>query len=283
MRLGSTAGRHARSVRPRASADQARADLVRTLAEGTRERLSSVLKEARSYIPRINTEAKRAEEVFMSKPDLESLRSEVLFEGGSGVQVRRVSPYYIVEVDMEASGRQWGDLVADPSASGRAFNRLADYLFGNNVPQDGSNEPGESMEMTTPVISSTEGEAMEMTTPVISSGEDSGRARMQFLLPAEGREGKAYPEPKPGSGLCVRKVDERTVAVRAFPGLARPELVEQQKRVLLNAVAEDSRMRVSPSANAELAQYNPPFTPGFMRTNEVFVDVELLNSPSASP
>jgi hypothetical protein len=60
------------------------------------------------------------------------------------------------------------------------------------------------------------------------------------------------------------------VAVLRFSGLARPATVEAKSQELL-ARLPGHRLRAL--GVVTLAQYNPPWTPWFMRRNEVMVEV----------
>eukprot|EP00959_Pyramimonas_sp_CCMP1952_P033420 701552-Pyramimonas_sp.AAC.1 len=116
-------------------------DLLQTLFTQSTARYTKVIdelvKEIPAYIPRPNPNASSIEELFMSTPDLETIPYKVLSKG-QGYEIRQVEAYTVAEVTMD--GKPF-----DFQASGKAFNVLADYLFGGNV-------QSEAMAMTTPVV-----------------------------------------------------------------------------------------------------------------------------------
>ncbi len=65
---------------------------------------------------------------------------------------------------------------------------------------------------------------------------------------------------------------ERTVAVIAFSGWATGGKVERFSRELLSTLEENG---IEVTGTPGLNQYNPPWTPPFMRRNEIAVEVAL--------
>jgi len=66
-------------------------------------------------------------------------------------------------------------------------------------------------------------------------------------------------------------VPARTLAVLRFSGWARDATVEEKKKILLATLARNS---LKVKGEAVLMRYNPPFTPWFLRRNEVAIEVE---------
>jgi hypothetical protein len=66
----------------------------------------------------------------------------------------------------------------------------------------------------------------------------------------------------------LRSLPATRVAVLRFSGLARRSEVEAKDTELLAAVRSHHLQPIGP---VTLAQYNPPWTPWFMRRNEVMV------------
>jgi hypothetical protein len=159
-----------------------------------------------------------------------------------------------------------------PSANS-AFRRLFQYISGENERQI-------EVEMTAPVR--TQGEQIAMTTPVRTSSEkiamtvpvrmtgDSGETTMGFYLPSE-YTGDTAPKPtNPEVSLTVEP--PRTLAVRPFSWYATPGRTERYERELMKTLVTNDIKAVDEPV---LLQYNDPWTPPFMRTNEVAVEVEL--------
>ena len=128
---------------------------------------------------------------------------------------------------------------------------------------------GEAIAMTAPVRTARgSGEALSMTAPVRTDSEGSA-VTMAFYLPAE-YDAETAPAP---TDPAVRLVVEpaRTVAARRFSWYATDDRVERERRALLDVLAEGD---VEPLGSPVLLQYNDPWTPPFMRRNEVEVLVE---------
>jgi len=62
------------------------------------------------------------------------------------------------------------------------------------------------------------------------------------------------------------------LAVLRFSGWARSDTVEKKKKLLLDAL---QRSDIEPKGEVVLMRYNLPFTPWFMRRNEVTVEVNI--------
>ena len=167
-----------------------------------------------------------------------------------------------------------------------AFGRLYRYLSGVNV-------TGQSVSMTTPV--ETRGESRP-TTPVRSGavdhdgdgidaatadGADHARpdatddsatddgTRMAFYLPADYDPETA---PKPIDPAVELRVEPATtVAVRPFSWVAPEWRVGRMERQLLSTLRREG---IAPAGEPFLLRYDAPWTPPFMRRNEVAVAVD---------
>lgn len=178
-------------------------------------------------------------------------------------------------------------LLSDPlkkSDNGDAFRRLAAYIgvFGNPKNAAQGAGAGEAIAMTAPVVTQAEqqpsSEAIAMTAPVVTCPEPaaSGVRVMQFLLPAKYTIETA---PKPlDPKVSLREVAPRVMAVHKFSGWATKEDVEKKEAALLAALEAD---KVTVVGVPILFRYNPPWTLGPLRTNEVAVQVKL-EAPQAS-
>lgn len=148
---------------------------------------------------------------------------------------------------------------------GEAFSILFRYISGHNRPQGASDrhDTGPS------------GQKIAMTAPVIS-GADS----FSFAMPASF---SIATTPLPVDARSVlEEMPERLTAVVRFAGRATPGSVDGRRRQLLDTLDKhEIRYRGDPF----LMRYNPPFTPGFMRRNEVGVELipgDRSNSPQAA-
>lgn len=143
-----------------------------------------------------------------------------------------------------------------------AFRRLFNYISG-------ANQRNESISMTTPVETQG-GTAISMTAPVRStSAERDGEAmRMAFYLPPEyGLE--TAPEPtNPAVELTTEPA--KTVAADRFSWYAPEWRVSRRTQKLLSTLEREG---IEPFGEPYLLRYNDPWTPPFMRRNEVAVEV----------
>ncbi|MFB6095811.1 MAG: heme-binding protein [Haloferacaceae archaeon] len=154
-----------------------------------------------------------------------------------------------------------------------AFRRLFRYISG-------ANQGDAEIAMTAPV--SVRGESISMTAPVrtlrgggrvstsgpVRTDRVEGAVTMAFYLPPEYAPENAPVPTDPAVRLVVEP--PRTVAVRRFSWYATEGRVTRERRRLLEELADrEVRVRGEPV----LLQYDDPWTPPFMRTNEVEVAV----------
>ena len=103
-----------------------------------------------------------------------------------------------------------------------------------------------------------------MTTPVLMTGTVSGT--MSFIVPKDVAE---HGVPAPSSpDLTVSTKPAARYAVYRFSGPSKPEpSATAAKNLLAWAASKNLPVTGSPL----YAYYNPPWTPGFMRRNEVLI------------
>ena len=113
------------------------------------------------------------------------------------------------------------------------------------------------------------GEPISMTAPVTQSEDDGGKAwTVRFIMPAE-YSLKMLPEPADSDIRLIEVPAGRRAAIR-FNGVATDALIvekEQRLRAWLR------QLGIEPIGTATYAYYNAPFTPGFLRRNEVLFEV----------
>lgn len=162
-------------------------------------------------------------------------------------EIRKYEPYLVAETAMSPG--------AGP-ASGAGFNDLAGYIFGGN-------QQKMSMEMTTPVFTRVE--------------PGNASVSMQFVM--EGRYGDVASLPEPANPRVTRKAEEpRYVAAIRFSGWPLDFEVVQNERSLRDMLLRDGH-RPLPGYN--LARYNEPTVPPFLRRNEVLVQLAAFPWPAA--
>lgn len=137
-----------------------------------------------------------------------------------------------------------------------AFSILFDYISGNN----GSRE---RISMSSPVVSRRSGARIDMTAPVISD-----EATFSFVLPT-GLNMDTAPRPS-DPRIELVPVPSRYVAALRFSGRTHLREVMERERELLSWL---NKLSIRTKGAPFLMRYNNPFTPGFLRRNEVGVEV----------
>ncbi|EFW90809.1 SOUL heme-binding protein [Haladaptatus paucihalophilus DX253] len=184
---------------------------------------------------------------------------------GWGAYTRRTTdrvPYTTaLHVDGVEIRRYPDTVVAKTTADsqGEAFQRLFRYIQGNNRSRD-------EIEMTAPV--STGREKIAMTAPVASESSD-GRMEMAFFLPGE-YTAEGAPEPE-DEAVTIESIEARTLAVRPFSWYATDARVADNRRRLFDTL---SAHNLTPTGDPFLLRYDDPWTPPFMRRNEIAVELE---------
>jgi hypothetical protein len=181
----------------------------------------------------------------VEEPEYEVLKSHGDFE------IRRYEAMIIVETRVDSDFEQAGN---------EAFRRLFNYISGDNAATA-------EISMTAPVIQEPSSEKIAMTAPVVQEADESGW-RVAFVLPAEYSWGTAPQPTEPR--VSLRLVPERTVAVVRFSGTWGEDRFADREGELRAQLAKHG---LQPVGEAVYARYNPPFTPWFMRRNEVMIPV----------
>ena len=132
--------------------------------------------------------------------------------------------------------------VSGDAADQRAFRLLAGYIFGNNDAE----------------------EKMAMTAPVETRGDDYA-----FVMERK-YSMETLPKPK-DERIELRTKPARVVAVRRFSGRWIDSNFERHRQALLDDLAE---LDIEVTGEPELARYNGPLTPWFLRRNEIIVPVK---------
>ena len=165
-------------------------------------------------------------------------------------------PYSIKGTTGEIEFRQYPELVlatVDTAEDNAGFNLLFAYISG-------SNKPREKIPMTAPVITS---QKIPMTAPVVSDA-----ASMSFVMPA-GTKREETPDPL-DSRVRIVTIPEREVAVIRFTGYAPPEDVDAATSRLQEGLKNEGILTVG---EPFLMRYDSPWTPGFLRRNEVAIEI----------
>lgn len=169
------------------------------------------------------------------------------------VEIRHYGPRIAAEARVTGSAME---------ARNQGFRKVAGYIFGGNTARS-------SIAMTAPVTQSRSGrsETIAMTAPVVQTA-DGGGWRVQFIMPAKHTR-QTLPAP---SDPDVRLVDlpAQDYAVLRFSGSRSGEAVSKRTKELEQALA-DKTWSVTGEPVAWF--YDPPWTPSFLRRNEVAAPV----------
>ncbi len=138
-----------------------------------------------------------------------------------------------------------------------AFGLLFRYITG-------SNRSRSSIPMTAPVLTGPSPSVdIPMTAPVVSEGE-----RFSFVLPPTYTMETAPLPVDPR--VRLDPLPPRSVAVIRFRGRSGARPVRERTRALLEGLR---RSGFHPVGSPFLMRYNPPYTPGILRRNEVGIEV----------
>jgi hypothetical protein len=165
------------------------------------------------------------------------------------IEVRQYAAYTVAEV-----------VVAGPAgdAGSQAFPILAGYIFGKN-------KGDRKFAMTAPVTQTVAPVTLEMTAPVTQTATPAGFL-VQFVLP-KGVTVTSAPEPL-DARVQLRAVLPRRVAVIRYSGFWSASNDNEHLAKLQAALrAADLAWTGEPV----YSRYNAPFTPWFMRRNEIWL------------
>ncbi len=125
------------------------------------------------------------------------------------------------------------------------FNQLFSYISGRNQ----------------------ESKKIAMTAPVINSLDDE-KPTMAFVMP---KKYSMEELPKPmHTNIQLQEIPRRYVATISFSGNINQKIIEKKKHELIEWL---KAKQITALGSIELARYNPPFIPGFIKHNELLVEV----------
>ena len=168
-----------------------------------------------------------------------------------GAEVRQYAPYVVAQV-----------LVSGPAddAGSQAFPILAGYIFGKN-------KGARKLDMTAPVTQAAAPVKLDMTAPVTQAAAPGGFI-VQFVLPKDITLATA-PEPI-DPRVQLREVPARRVAVIRYSGFWSQANFDEHLAQL------EAALRVAQlpwAGEPTLSRYNAPFTPWFLRRNEIWLSL----------
>ena len=144
------------------------------------------------------------------------------------------------------------------------FRRLFRYISGDN-------QAKRPISMTSPVAQEKRSEKISMTAPVTQQ-KGGNSWSIAFVMPAEYTM-DSLPIPN-DARITLRAIPARLLAAITYSGTWSESRYEEHKALLDQMM---SKRKLRTAGEYIYARYNPPFTPWFMRRNEVLVPVERIN------
>jgi hypothetical protein len=169
-------------------------------------------------------------------------------------------PYDVVKKIEDLEIRRYPEVifaVVEDNSDDSGFGLLFQYISGENKTRN-------RIAMTAPVVTS---EKIKMTTPVVTRKE-----YMAFAIPSSYNK-NTVPIPTNPS-VRIEVTPKKTMAVLRFGGRTAETRVQkyiQELVTMLNAY------KIQMKGEPVLMRYNSPFTPGFLRRNEVAVEIDEID------
>jgi len=172
-------------------------------------------------------------------------------------EIRSYDSYLVAEVDVEGAYNETGN---------EAFRILAGYIFGDN-------QSSMKMNMTAPVESEAiqPSERMNMTAPVFSNKNINGYT-YRFVMESKYTQ-ETLPVPN-NSKIRITEIKNRVMAVIGFSGRWSQKNFEKHEQILVNDLKNEG---IGIASEAIYARYNAPFTPWFLRRNEIMYEIDYRN------
>ena len=190
----------------------------------------------------------------------------LILTGATTAMATEEAPYKVLKTDEPFELREYppqvlAEIIVDGNLEGagnKAFRRLFRYISGDNTSRS-------KIAMTAPVSQEQKGEKISMTAPV-SQQQVQGKWAVSFMMPASYTL-ETLPIPDDQS-ITLRQVAARRVAVVRYSGFWSEEKYLLHKAKLEGWIREN---RFVVMGEPVWARYNPPFTPWFMRRNEIMI------------
>ena len=167
------------------------------------------------------------------------------------LEIREYAPSIVAEVVVN------GDF---EDASGAAFRKLFKYISGDNTGRS-------KIAMTSPVTQKQESEKIAMTSPVGQRKSDQGWV-ISFMMP-DSYTMDTIPLPDDPS-VVLREIPAYRAAAIRYSGRWSEKAYRKQLSLLLQWI-EEKNLEIT--GEPIWARYNAPFTPWFMRRNEILIPV----------
>jgi effector-binding domain-containing protein len=167
-------------------------------------------------------------------------------------EIRDYAPHILAETVVEGTLEEAGN---------KAFNSLFRYISGDNRARN-------KVAMTAPVSQEPMGEKIKMTAPV---GQQRVQERwaVSFMMPASYTL-ETLPAPDDPK-VTLRQIPARRIAAVRYSGFWSEKNYLQNKLELESWIHKQG---LTIAGDPVWARYNPPFTPWFLRRNEILIPVD---------
>lgn len=184
------------------------------------------------------------------EPNWSSLKTD------GDIEIRAYDPMIVAEVTITG---ERGDAINE------GFRILAGYIFGGNSGQ-------QPIEMTAPVTQQAdiaEGQKIAMTAPVTQgAGNSQNEWKVRFIMPGEYTLSSL---PKPDDArIKFIEIPAYKAAVIRFSGFNTDSNLTSHKAELMKWIEDN---KITTDGEPVYAFYNPPWTPPFMKRNEVMMKI----------
>jgi hypothetical protein len=167
-------------------------------------------------------------------------------------EIRDYTPHILAETIVDGDIEQAGN---------KAFNRLFNYISGEN-------RSSTKVAMTAPVSQEPKGEKIEMTAPV-GQQNVQGQWAVSFMMPSSYTL-ETLPDPL-NPDVSLRQVPARRMAAVRYSGFWSEKRYLRFRKELETWVLNQNLTIVG---NPVWARYNAPYTPWFLRRNEILIPVD---------
>jgi len=170
-----------------------------------------------------------------------------------GYEVREYPAHVAAQVSLKSGWQESLD---------EGLRVLAAYMHGDNISQKSIADA-----QSVGIESEPDSELIALTAPVVTQ-EKNDAYLISLVMPASFT---SLTLPRPNNPV-VRIVDvpSAVVAVRSFSGRVDKERAGREEQILRELLGRDKRVTVSA---ARLVQFNPPWSPPFLRRSEVLIPI----------
>jgi len=164
------------------------------------------------------------------------------------IEIREYEETVVAEVTVEATQKE---------APSKAFRTLFNYIQGNNIAK-------QEIPMTAPVSQELKSQKIPMTAPVSQGQDESGAWTIAFYMPND-MIFEDTPMPK-DEAVNIRRVPSETKIAIRFSGTRSDSNIAGHEAELKKYIVDNE---IEVTGAPMYAFYNAPWTPWFMRRNEV--------------